>query len=173
MSKCGKGTTDCVYYATHGCMSPFNCKYKENETTINSATSTFDTGIQKYFQGLVVDGVISQEPINYDAATLKIYIAHLEAENAELRARLEKAVELPCKLGDTTVYAIECYSCGYYMREYCAAEIAVTEDGEFAFYSPEIPARRLIFGKDIFTSKEAAEARLKKIKENNDDVRRI
>lgn len=96
-----------------------------------------------------------------------------EKENAELRARLEKAVELPCKLGDTTVYAIECYSCGYYMREYCAAEIAVTEDGEFAFYSPEIPARRLIFGKDIFTSKEAAEARLKKIKENNDDVRRI
>lgn len=139
----------------------------------NGNCHSWDDDVKEFFQGLVADGVIPQEPTNYDSATLKIYIAHLEAENARLRARLEKAVELPCKLGDTTVYAIECYSCGYYMREYCAAEIAVTEDGEFAFYSPEIPARRLIFGKDIFTSKEAAEARLKKIKENNDDVRRI
>lgn len=113
---------------------------------------------------ILIDALISAGHISKQARTA---IEKLKAENAELRARLEKAVELPCKLGDTTVYAIECYSCGYYMREYCAAEIAVTEDGEFAFYSPEIPARRLIFGKDIFTSKEAAEARLKEIKENN------
>lgn len=32
-------------------------------------------------------------------------IALLQAENAELKARLEKAVELPCKVGDT-VYSI-------------------------------------------------------------------
>ena len=51
------------------------------------------TGIKEIFQGLVADGVVSQEPTNYDAATLKIYIAHLEAENAALRERLKKAVE--------------------------------------------------------------------------------
>ena len=114
----------------------------------------------------------SIEPIN-EACRIGIAAIkrakEVEAENAALRERLGKAVELPCKLGNTTVYAIECYSCGYCMREYYATEIAVTEDGEFAFYSPEIPARRLIFGKDIFTSKEAAEARLKALQENSND----
>lgn len=52
--------------------------------------------IKEYFQRLVKAGTIPQEPMNYDAATLKIYIDHLEAENASLRERLEKAVELPC-----------------------------------------------------------------------------
>lgn len=104
MTRCGKGgIPGCIYFMTDGCISPFNCMYKEDETTINSATSTFDTGVQKYFpglvqkyfQGLVRRGIIPQEPMDYDAATLKMYIGYLEFENAELRARLEKAVELP------------------------------------------------------------------------------
>lgn len=53
------------------------------------------TEIKEFFQNLVESDVVSQEPTNYDAATLKIYIAHLEAENAELRARLEKAIGFP------------------------------------------------------------------------------
>lgn len=80
--------------------------------------------IKEYFQRLVKAGTIPQEPMNYDAATLKIYIDHLEAENAELRdeadenaalsienkmradrleaenavlrERLERSIELPC-----------------------------------------------------------------------------
>ena len=52
--------------------------------------------IKEFFQNLVKAGTIPQEPMNYDAATLKIYIDYLEAENAALRERLEKAVELPC-----------------------------------------------------------------------------
>ena len=41
--------------------------------------------IKEFFQSLVKAGAILQEPMNYDAATLKIYIDHLEAENAALR----------------------------------------------------------------------------------------
>lgn len=51
--------------------------------------------IKEYFQSLVKAGTIPQEPANYDAETLKIYIEHLEAENAAMRERLEKAVEFP------------------------------------------------------------------------------
>lgn len=51
--------------------------------------------IKEYFQNLVKAGVIPQEPANYDVATLKIYIDHLEKENAVLCERLEKAVMLP------------------------------------------------------------------------------
>ena len=51
--------------------------------------------IKEFFQSLVKAGTIPQEPMNYDAETLKIYIDHLESENAALRERLERAVELP------------------------------------------------------------------------------
>lgn len=51
------------------------------------------TEIKEFFQNLVADGVVSQEPVNYDAATLKMYIAHLEAENAELKSSLTHANE--------------------------------------------------------------------------------
>lgn len=49
--------------------------------------------IEEYFENLVKNGIILQDPANYDAMTLKIYIDHLEAENAALRERLEKSVD--------------------------------------------------------------------------------
>lgn len=68
MSKCGKGCMpECEYFITGGCISPFNCSYKIEEISPNSATSVSDTFVQC-----------------------------LIAENAALRERLEKAVELPC-----------------------------------------------------------------------------
>lgn len=51
--------------------------------------------IKEYFENLVKNGIIPQEPANYDAGTMEIYIDHLESENAALRERLENAVELP------------------------------------------------------------------------------
>lgn len=77
MSKCGKGCMpECEYFTTGGCISPFNCSYKIEEISPNSATSVSDTFVQC-----------------------------LIAENAALRERLEKAVKFPCKIGDK-VYAI-------------------------------------------------------------------
>ena len=40
--------------------------------------------IKEFFQNLVKAGITPQEPANYDAATLKIYIDYLEAENATM-----------------------------------------------------------------------------------------
>ena len=45
--------------------------------------------IKEYFQNLVKAGIIPQSPMNYDAEALKIYIDHLEEENAALRTELE------------------------------------------------------------------------------------
>ena len=47
--------------------------------------------------------------INFDYCGTLAYLQRLKAENAELRARLDKAVELPCKVGDTV----------YYLQTYC------------------------------------------------------
>lgn len=126
------------------------------------------TEIKEFFQNLVESDVVSQEPTNYDAATLKIYIAHLEAENAELRARLEKAVELPCKVGDT---AYEVYDkcdghncpyngcsgqwrCHYEGVRRCEPFIKIVQ-----FDYCDIP----FVNDTVFVSREAAEARLKEL----------
>lgn len=98
-------------------------------------------------------------------------IKRLEVENAALRERFEKAVELPCELG-SHLFTIEkryefiTYGAVQYSVEniYCAGEIVVCEDGLFRFYTPTYHPRCLVFGKDIFTTREAAEARLAEIK---------
>lgn len=58
--------------------------------------------IEEFFEKSVDAGLIPQIPMNYDAVAYKIYAGYLEtkideltAEVAELRARLEKTVELP------------------------------------------------------------------------------
>ena len=67
---------ECKYFTTGGCVSPFNCPYKVENESITIATST---------------------PCNlYPLETDKDKeISRLKAENAELRARLDRAVELP------------------------------------------------------------------------------
>lgn len=102
MAKCGKGCMpECEYFTTGGCVSPFNCPYKVETGYINTTTSAIgsytqgkddlnEPKIKKWFRSLVDEGKIQQEPMNYDAATLKIYIDHLEKENAALKERLGK-----------------------------------------------------------------------------------
>lgn len=126
MNKCGKGCMpECEYFTTGGCVSPFNCLYKIETSYINYATSTSDsltalkpngtgvaTGLYCAKCGTWQKWLNKQEKILYsseqaDTSDLFEKIEQLKAENAELRARLEKAVELPCKVGDM-VYAVWC-----------------------------------------------------------------
>lgn len=72
---------------------------KQNGFT-NGSTSNLNS-VEAFFMNLVKNGKLQQMPANYDCATLKMYISHLENENVELKAKIEKAVELPCKVGDT------------------------------------------------------------------------
>ena len=74
MSKCGKGCMpECEYFTTGGCISPFNCSYRIEELSPNSATSV---------SSIYVQNLISENAV-------------LKTENAELKARLERTIELP------------------------------------------------------------------------------
>ena len=120
--------------------------------------------IKEFFQSLVKAGTIPQEPMNYDAATLKIYIDHLEAENAALRERLEKAVELSVKVGDT-VYLLSQTSCcpKGEIIEAKIIDFTYWEDG-CRFTAKDGGAWFFFLKVDIgvwaFTTREAAEARV-------------
>ena len=132
------------------------------------------TGIKKFFQTLIENDVISQEPANYDAVTLKVYIAHLEAENAELRARLEKAEELPAKVGDRVFY-INGFAPDFApaaAEEFEIEEILIQKSTTiFRLIGVDTGIKTVVFlswyNKSWFTELEAAEARLKEIKEKN------
>ena len=104
MSKCGKGCMpECEYFTTGGCISPFNCQYKIETGYINSATSIptymekqmsmtaeeIEHCLERFTMGKTTD------VMNFDYAGTLAYIQRLKAENAALRERLKKAVELP------------------------------------------------------------------------------
>lgn len=96
-------------------------------------------------------------------------IYRLRAENAALRERLKKAVELPCKIGDE-VYEVHgkcdgknCPYNGYYGQWRCSY-------GGKTNCNPFITVNKFCYsdiprvGKTIFVTKEAAEARLAELK---------
>ena len=99
----------------------------------------------------------------------KCLIETLQSENAALREKLEKAVELPCKIGDE-VYEVHgkcdrknCVYNGYYGQWRC-------DYGGKTNCNPFITVNKFRYcdipmvGKTIFVTKEAAEARLAEMK---------
>lgn len=131
--------------------------------------------IKEYFQNLVKAGIIPQSPMNYDAETLKIYIDHLEAENAALRERLEKAVELPYEVG-STVYSIHETDEEDKINPWIDAGrvVSFSIDVNLWIYVRYNSGLNMWYTKDSFDKEvcvtfEAAEARLTKLKGGKND----
>lgn len=80
--------------------------------------------------------------MNYDTASYKMYVAHLEAENAALRERLEKTVVngkrfiVEKQIDGREVYVvcrykvIKSYICTEYTREAAEARLAELKGGK-------------------------------------------
>lgn len=100
----------------------------------------------------------------------------LKAENAELRARLEKAVELPAKVGDRVFY-INGFAPDFApaaVEEFEIEEILIQKSTTiFRLIGVDTGIKTVVFlswyNKRWFTELEAAEARLKEIKEKKND----
>lgn len=98
----------------------------------------------------------------YEADAILKSIGYLKSENAALRERLEKTVELPVKIGDT-VYFIPTYNGNpiWGVQKGIVQMVGITQRG----YHVKIRDRAdfnktYMFGKSAFLLKEQAEARL-------------
>ena len=118
--------------------------------------------IKEFFQSLVKAGTIPQEPMNYDAATLKIYIDYLEAENSALRKQISEMIMPPCTLGDT-LYIVACtFGDGYVEDEivhqsgFSVVKSVVTEKNFYKMCD-------LVRNGKAFFSQEAAERELEEL----------
>lgn len=167
MSKCGKGCMpECEYFMTGGCISPFNCPYKIETGYINSATS-IPTYMEQY-NGMSDDDIErclerfatckTTDVMNFDYSGTLAYLNRLKSENAAMRERLKKMVELPCKIGDK-FYVVN--DCPPEIKEHECCAFTFTEDGQVLIidgldchYSLKI----------VYLSKEDAEARLVEFK---------
>lgn len=95
--------------------------------------------------------------------------AILKTENAVLQKRLDNAVELPCKMGDTvfTVFKDKIKECKVTEIRFVSNLLGIT--WAISGYSIEINATLQLvdchFGVWWFTDREAAEARLSELKE--------
>ena len=118
--------------------------------------------IKEFFQSLVKAGTIPQEPMNYDAATLKIYIDYLEAENSALRKQISEMIMPPCTLGDT-LYIVACtFGDGYVEDEivhqsgFSVVKSVVTEKNFYKMCD-------LVRNGTAFFSQDAAERELEEL----------
>ena len=90
---------------------------------------------------------------------------------AELRARLEKAVELPCKVGDTVYCIRNCGTGRYRVEEHTVIEIVFKYDNQMRIKTSYglFGCEEWTFGLDCFADRAEAEARLKELKEKKND----
>ncbi len=110
----------------------------------------------------------SIEPIN-EACRIGIAAIkrakELEAENSELRARLEKAVELPVKVGDTIYCIRNCGTGRYRVEEHTVIEVVFEYDNQMRIKTSYglFGCEKWTFGLDCFADNAEAEARLKEL----------
>ena len=129
--------------------------------------------IKEWCQMLVDSGVIPQMPANIDVTIYEQYAKYLESENAALKERLNKAVELPCKVGDTIFYVQ--YFCDYKgcdstTQQFCCGCKEMIErekrKEKYVICEKSFVLKDLEkIGKKYFTTREAAEARLAELEE--------
>lgn len=164
MTKCGKSfMPECEYFTTGGCVSPFNCMYKEESGYINSATS--GTVVCTGGMNMPDEKIIENLKCGITDIDISEQCEQLKAENAELRARLEKAVELPVNIGDkiweifdnTLIFERYVYHIG--LSENRTTFWLTGESGVFYLGEVELTDYKNIW----FTTRAEAEARLKEL----------
>ena len=132
--------------------------------------------IKEYFETLVKNRIIPQVPANYDAGTMEIYIDHLEAENAALREKLKRSIELPFRVGQE-LYMIDDFTHANVWKGVCSGievmQTLIPQQLIFHVYAAfEDPDNRTVIARkftnetlnEIYTTREAAEARLAELK---------
>ena len=90
----------------------------------------------------------------------------LKAENAELRERLSRAVELPCKVGDKLYEIIEGEVQGERVENYRIDNMGIWVTVQLKFGTSTILLNE---ARKIFLTREAAEARLAELKGDKND----
>lgn len=116
-----------------------------------------------------IDEMNVNEQLNYaDYSNLHDMAYELEAENAELRERLEKAVILPYEIGKTVYWSIESEEKSFIIQEGKIVSYSIDNTGIWIFcrYNSGLTYWHKMddFIKNVDTDRAKAEARLAELK---------
>lgn len=107
---------------------------------------------------------------------LKEINKELQKENAELKSRLEKSVELPCKVGDTVYFGVKGYDPWYTYQNFIQKQeitMIILRDDFIQFQTASKTYCLEDFGKTVFLTKEEAEQALKGGADNDFAMRKL
>lgn len=130
-----------------------------------------DEEMREEFRCVIDDLTEQVNELQAENAELRATLSKMETVEKELRARLEKAVELPVNVEDIVYCIRNCGSGGYRIGEYTVIEIVFKYDNQMRIKTSYglFTCEEWTFGLDCFADRAEAEARLKELKENNND----
>lgn len=130
-----------------------------------------DEEMREEFRCVIDDLTEQVNELQAENAELRATLSKMETVEKELRARLEKAVELPVNVEDIVYCIRNCGTGGYRIGEYTVIEIVFKYDNQMRIKTSYglFTCEEWTFGLDCFADRAEAEARLKELKENNND----
>lgn len=128
-----------------------------------------DEEMREEFRCVIDDLTEQVNELQAENAELRATLSKMETVEKELRARLEKAVELPVNVEDIVYCIRDCGTGGYRVGEYTVSEIVFKYDNQMRIKTSYglFSCEEWTFGLDCFADRAEAEARLKELKENN------
>lgn len=125
--------TWCEHFKSGECISPVKCKYQTEHISVKFPEAIFMSTKEAYEK-------------------MQAEIARLTAENTELRARLDKAVERPCKAGDTI-----------YQTDTNGTRIFKSTVKNIIFETDGVAFDERAIGESIFLTEEAVKEKMKEL----------
>lgn len=127
--------TWCEYFKSGECTSSVKCKYQTEHISVKFPETIF-------------------MPTKEAWKKMQAEIVRLTTENAELRERLDRAVELPCKVGDTI-----------YQTDTNGTRIFKNTVKNIIFETDGVAFDERAIGESIFLTEEAVKEKMKVIQE--------
>lgn len=125
--------TWCEYFKSGECTSQVKCKYQTEHMSVTFPEAIF-------------------VPTKEAWEKMQAERSRLTAENAELRERIEKAVELPCKVGDTI-----------YQTDTNGTRIFKSTVKNIIFETDGVAFDERAIGESIFLTEEAVKEKMKEL----------
>lgn len=153
--------TWCEYFKSGECTSSVKCKYQTEHISVNFPETIFMPSKEAWEKMQAENSRLTAENkrlreevdnLSHENDELEYKAEWFEAATAELKKRLDKAVELPCKVGDTI-----------YQTDTNGTRIFKSTVKNIIFETDGVAFDERAIGESIFLTEEAVKEKMKEL----------